>query len=62
MHRMHKTHRQQHQLRVELEFAAGYRLELVVDLDSMQFCHLAVDAGEFLRQYRVFALGAFSLA
>ena len=39
MHRMHEAHGQQHQLGLELEFAAGDRLELVVDAHAMQFLH-----------------------
>jgi len=60
-HRMHETHCQQHQLRLEFEFGAVYRLEPVVDLPQCIF-HLAVCAREILRQHRVFALGAFGLA
>ena len=36
VHRMHEAHRQQHELGVELEFAAGNGLHLVVDVHAVQ--------------------------
>ena len=40
MHRMHEAHRQQHEFRLEHEFGAGNRLELVVDLTQCSFATL----------------------
>jgi hypothetical protein len=56
---MHEAHRQQHQIGIDHEFAAGHRLELRIDLHAMQLFHLAVFAGEFLRQHRELPLRAF---
>ena len=59
---MHEAHRQQHQLGVELELAAGHGLHLVVDAYAVQFLHEAVGAGKARRHHREIALGAFFVA
>ena len=60
--RMHEAHGEQHEISFDLEFGARHRLELCVHLRAVKLFHLAVLAGEFLRQHGKFARDAFLMA
>ena len=51
-----------HEIGFDLEFGAGHRLELRVHVRAVKPFHLAVLAGEFLRQHGKFTRDAFLMA
>ena len=62
VHRVGKTHCQQNEIGLDVEFGARNRLELVVDAHAMKRLHLPVVAAELVGHHREVALGAFLVA
>src|SRR5262249_52023039 len=62
MHRMHEAHGEENEIGLDLEFRAGHRLELRINVRAMKFFHLAFLAGEFLRQHGELPRDAFLVA
>ena len=62
MYRMHEAHGEKNKIGLDLEFRARHRLEFRVDVRAMKFFHLAVFAGEFLRQHSKLPGDAFLVA